>query len=83
MEDIMKCDRCAKMVDETTTSSCAIGGIEVSEYLPNIEIARFRKLCTFEDQFFCRDCMDGNICKDCSLILTCEEKESLKEAEKI
>lgn len=71
------------MVDETTTSSCAIGGIEVCETLPELDKTRFKKLCLFEDVFFCKDCMDGNICLDCSIVLSKAEKDHLKSAGKI
>lgn len=77
----MACARCSKNVDESITSSCSIGGKEITDYLPNIEKVRFVKLCSFDDNFFCPDCMDlnGLICKDCSAVLTDEEKDILKE----
>lgn len=81
-EGKMKCDRCSKMVDETTTGSCSIGGIEITDYI-DIDKKRLNKLCSFEDQFYCKECLDGNICVDCSKILTTEEKAILKNADKI
>lgn len=74
----MECDCCHNMVEETTTASCAIGGIEVNDILPNLEKERANKLCSWEDQFFCKDCMDGNICKECAHVLSLEEKEIIK-----
>ncbi len=78
-DNLMSCDCCGKMVDETTTSSCSLGGVEVTEYLPNLGKDRLRKLCVFNDQFYCKECMEGNICKSCASVLTNEEKAILKE----
>lgn len=74
----MKCDRCGEMVDETTTSSCSVGAVEVEELFP-IDKERSKKLCSFDDNFFCKSCMKGNVCVDCAKALTTEEIELIEE----
>lgn len=83
MELKMKCDKCSKMVAETSTSSCTIGSFEVSDYLPELDKNRSGKLCSFNDHFFCSECMVGSICQDCYKVLSKDEIEILKQADKI
>lgn len=78
----MKCDKCSKLAEETETSSCALGGIEITDYI-SVDKERLNKLCTFDDLFFCPDCMVENLCVDCNKLLTSEEKQILKKQNKI
>lgn len=74
----IKCYRCDKLVEESELSSCSVGHVEVSELLPYIEKERLNKLCSFDDSFFCNDCMCNGVCCDCAKVLTKEEIEIIK-----
>lgn len=75
--DLMPCSRCHKQVDSTSTSSCLCGHMEVSEHLP-ISSERLKQLCCFDDLFFCKDCIQKDICIDCLKVLTTEEAQTLR-----
>lgn len=75
--DLMPCSRCHKKVDSVSTSSCLCGHMEVSEQL-EISSDRLKKLCSFDDLFFCPECIEKDICVDCLKVLTAEEANILR-----
>ena len=75
--DLMPCSRCNKKVDSVSTSSCLCWHIEVSEQI-EISAERLKKLCCFDDLFFCTECIEKDICIDCLKILTPEEANLLR-----
>jgi hypothetical protein len=78
--DKMKCDRCDKLVDSDTTSSCSVGHVDLAFVLPHLTKAKTNKLCMFDDQFFCTDCISNNVCKDCQKHLSQEDIETINNA---
>lgn len=78
--DKMKCDRCSSLVDSDTTSSCSVGHIDIHQILPHLKKETIQKLCMFDDQFFCVNCISKNVCKDCQKHLSEEDIEAVNNA---
>lgn len=61
------------------SSSCLIGHVEMVDIFNSKSEIHKKKICNFDDLFYCQECIKNDVCLDCNKNLTPEEIQAIRD----